>query len=69
MSFFLCNFAASNKLGSIYTHLGKDNIMDRPVFREYKTPEERVAAFERWIHLREEWEEHIRQVKAAKQMA
>ncbi len=44
-------------------------IMDRPIFIEYNTPEERADAFRRMIHLREEWEEHIRQVKAAKQMA
>ena len=42
--------------------------MDKPVFIQYNTPEERAAAFRRMIHLREEWEEHIRQVKAAKQM-
>ena len=42
--------------------------MDRPVFKEYKTPQERAAAFRRMIHLREEWEEHIRQVKAAKEL-
>ena len=35
--------------------------MDRPVFKKFNTPEEAAAAFERWIHLREEWEEHIRQ--------
>ena len=34
-------------------------IMDRPVFKEYKTPEERAAVFEKWIHLREEWREHV----------
>ena len=33
--------------------------MDRPVFREYKTPEERADAFRRMIHLREEWEAHV----------
>ena len=33
--------------------------MDRPVFREYKTPQERAAMFEKWIHLREEWEAHV----------
>jgi len=43
--------------------------MDRPVFKKINTPEEAAALFERWIHQREEWEEHIRQVKAAKQMA
>ena len=42
--------------------------MGKPIFIQYKTPEERAAVFERWIHLREEWEEHIRQVKAEKQM-
>ena len=35
--------------------------MDKPVFIKYNTPEEKAAAFERWIHMREEWEEHIRQ--------
>ena len=44
-------------------------VMDKPIFIEYKTPEERAAAFRRMIHLREEWEEHIRQVKAEKQLA
>ena len=43
--------------------------MDKPVFIKYNTPEERAEVFRRMIHLREEWEEHIRQVKAAKQMA
>lgn len=33
--------------------------MNRPVFREYKTPAERAAMFEKWIHLREEWEAHV----------
>ena len=36
-------------------------IMKRPVFREYKTTEECVEAFERMLHLREEWEEKVRQ--------
>ena len=35
--------------------------MKRPVFREYKTTEECVEAFERMLHLREEWEEKVRQ--------
>ena len=35
--------------------------MDKPVFKKFNSREERIAAFERWIHLREEWEEHIRQ--------
>ena len=43
--------------------------MNKPIFKQYNTPEERAEAFRRMIHLREEWEEHIRQIKAAKQMA
>jgi len=43
--------------------------MDRPVFKKFNTPEEAAAAFERWIHQREEWEEQIRIAKAARQMA
>ena len=35
--------------------------MGKPVLKKFNTPEEAAAAFERWIHLREEWEEHIRQ--------
>ena len=35
--------------------------MDKPVFKQFNTPEEAAAIFERWIHLREEWEEHVRQ--------
>ena len=46
----------------------KLTIMDRPIFKQFNTPEEAAAAFERWIHLREEWEEQIRIAKAAKQM-
>ena len=33
--------------------------MEKPVFREYKTPQERAAMFEKWIHQREEWETHV----------
>ena len=40
--------------------------MASPVKKKSYTPEERVAIFEKWIHLREEWEAHIRQVKAEK---
>ena len=47
----------------------KLSIMDRPVFKKINTPEEAAAAFERWIHLREEWEEQIRIAKAARQIA
>ena len=47
----------------------KITIMDRPVFKKFNTPEEAAAAFERWIHLREEWEEQIRIAKAARQVA
>ena len=39
----------------------KISIMSKPVFKKFNTPEEAAAAFERWIHLREEWEEQIRQ--------
>lgn len=35
--------------------------MKRPVFREYKSTEECIEAFERMLHLREEWEEKVRQ--------
>ena len=49
--------------------LTKLTIMDKPVFKKINTPEEAAAAFERWIHLREEWEEQIRIAKAARQMA
>lgn len=35
--------------------------MDRPVFIKYNTPQERAEAFRRMIHLREEWEEQVRQ--------
>ena len=41
----------------------KLTIMDRPVFKKFNTPEEAAAAFERWIHLREEWEAQIRQLE------
>ena len=47
----------------------KITIMASPVLKRYNTPEEKAAVFEKWIHLREEWEAHIRQVKAEKQMA
>jgi hypothetical protein len=47
----------------------RTTIMDRPVFKKFNTPEEAAAAFERWIHQREEWEEQIRIAKAARQMA
>ena len=43
--------------------------MASPVLKKNYTPEEKVAIFEKWIHQREEWEAHIRQVKAEKQMA
>ena len=43
--------------------------MASPVLKRYNTPEEKAAVFEKWIHQREEWEAHIRQVKAEKQMA
>lgn len=36
-------------------------IMKRPIFREYKTQEECIEAFEKMLHLREEWEEKVRQ--------
>ena len=60
------------RISKIISNFAAQNVckgMDKPIFIEYKTPEERAAAFRRMIHLREEWEEHIRQIKAAKQMA
>ena len=35
--------------------------MASPVLKRYDTPEEKAAVFEKWIHLREEWEAHVRQ--------
>ena len=37
--------------------------MSMPIHKKINTPEEVAAAFERWIHLQEEWEEHIHQRK------
>ena len=39
----------------------KITIMASPVLKRYNTPEEKAAVFEKWIHLREEWEAHVRQ--------
>ena len=36
-------------------------VMASPVLKRYNTPEEKAAVFEKWIHLREEWEAHVRQ--------
>ena len=33
--------------------------MDKPIFKEYNTPEERAAVFEKWSHMREEGREHV----------
>ena len=35
--------------------------MASPVLKKCYTPEEKAAIFEQWIHLREEWEAHVRQ--------
>ena len=51
ISLFFRNFAADYKI----------TIMASPVIKRYNTPEEKAAVFEKWIHLREEWEAHVRQ--------
>ena len=56
MSDFFCNFAADLKI----------TIMASPVLKRYNTPEEKAAVFEKWIHLREEWEAHVRRVERNK---
>ena len=68
-AFFFIFSCIYQKIVVILQRKIKTLVMDKPVFIQYNTPEERAAAFRRMIHLREEWEEHIRQVKAAKQMA
>ena len=40
--------------------------MASPVLKRYNTPEEKAAVFEKWIHLREEWEAHVRRVERNK---
>ena len=63
------NYLHMSKIIRIFAAILKFAIMASPVFKKNYTPEEKVAIFEKWIHQREEWEAHIRQVKAEKQMA
>lgn len=43
--------------------------MDKSIFIQYNTPEERAAAFRKMLNARKEWLEHIKQKKAEMQMA
>ena len=41
--------------------------MSTPVFVKYKTTEERVEAFRRMVNMRQQWEEHVREIVAQRQ--
>lgn len=61
MQIFLCISKKSSNFATNLQRQEKKTIMSKPIFIKYNTPQERAEAFRKMIHLREEWEEHVRQ--------
>lgn len=43
--------------------------MDKSIFVQYNTEEERIAALRKMVGLRKEWEEHVRQLVAQRKQS